>query len=300
VLSFAVLVASTFANQVENGTIDWSTVRPIEYYPKFWDDKPTELRPPAKFFKKYENGLTRIVGGRIAQPHQFPYQAGLLIEIPAFGTALCGGSLVSQRTTLTAAHCVDGATSGTVILGAHFLSNANEPHQRHIHFGSESILIHPSWNPNLIRDDVAIIRFPNPVQLIPGVIQTISLPRAVHAGQSFAGYSGLVSGWGVFSDSQGVISDVLRYVYNNIMAHANCAFLFFPIITNSMICLDGENGRGACNGDSGGPMVIRTAGGETLQVGIVSFGFTSSCELSLPSIFARTTSYINWLEANIV
>lgn len=66
VLIFA-LSASAYADHGENVNIDWSTVRPIEYYPKFWDDKPTELRPPAKFFEKYENLMARIVGGQIAQ-----------------------------------------------------------------------------------------------------------------------------------------------------------------------------------------------------------------------------------------
>lgn len=66
VLTF-VLFASVYGGHVENVDIDWSTVRPIKYYPNFWDDKPAEFRPPVKFFHKYQNGMNRIVGGRIAQ-----------------------------------------------------------------------------------------------------------------------------------------------------------------------------------------------------------------------------------------
>lgn len=66
VLSF-VLFASVNGFNVENVDIDWRTVKPIEYYPKFWDDKPAEFRPPAKFFDKYQNGMSRIVGGQIAR-----------------------------------------------------------------------------------------------------------------------------------------------------------------------------------------------------------------------------------------
>lgn len=48
--------------------IDWSTVKPIAYYPKFWDNKPAELRPPASFFERRASNVEgRIVGGQIAQ-----------------------------------------------------------------------------------------------------------------------------------------------------------------------------------------------------------------------------------------
>lgn len=141
---------------------------------------------------------------------------------------------------------MDGALSGTIILGAHFLGT-HEPTQTHISVGTQSILMHPSWSPILARNDIALVRFPTHVQLIPGVIYPVNLPRAAHVGQSFAGYSGQVSGWGVFSDSQGSASDVLRFVYNNIMANQGC-FPFFPLLQSTMICLEGANGRGPCMG----------------------------------------------------
>ncbi|XP_037045367.1 brachyurin-like [Bradysia coprophila] len=295
------LFAPVFGSIVEVEDIDWDTVKPIQYYPKFWDDKPTANRPSEQFFDQQRNGMNRIVGGQIAQPHQFPYQAAVLMFLPSIGgTALCGGSLVSQQSILTAAHCVFGATSGTIVLGAHFLANANEPNQRRITIAPESIIMHPSFNPQSSRDDIALVRLPAPIQFIPGIIQPVALPTAAHGGQNFAGYSGLVSGWGVFSDSQGVESDVLRFVYDNIMTNVACSLFFPGLIHNTMICMSGTNGRGACSGDSGGPMTTRTAGGQTLLVGVVSFGFTPRCELSVPSIFTRTTSYINWLQANII
>jgi len=43
----------------------------------------------------------RITNGIIAAPCQFPWQAALLID----QTNFCGGSLISSRWILTAAHC---------------------------------------------------------------------------------------------------------------------------------------------------------------------------------------------------
>lgn len=73
VLGFALLATSAFADEFVNADVDWSTVKPIVYYPKFWDNKAPELRPPTSFFKNYEiqarrsPALGRIVGGQIAQ-----------------------------------------------------------------------------------------------------------------------------------------------------------------------------------------------------------------------------------------
>ena len=46
----------------------------------------------------------RIVGGKEAAPGQFPHQVGLRITMGS-RTAFCGGSILSDRVILTAAHC---------------------------------------------------------------------------------------------------------------------------------------------------------------------------------------------------
>lgn len=66
---------------------------------------------------------SRIVGGREAEPHEFPYQALLSPQVPTVD-AMCGGSIISARSILTAAHCLVDARGELyneidVILGAH-------------------------------------------------------------------------------------------------------------------------------------------------------------------------------------
>lgn len=48
---------------------------------------------------------SRIIAGEPAAPGQFPWQVGVYYRRPTGGLFFCGGSLVSDRYVLTAAHC---------------------------------------------------------------------------------------------------------------------------------------------------------------------------------------------------
>ena len=79
-----------------------------------------------------------IVGGTMATPGQFPHQ----ISLQSYGSHICGGSIISDRHILTAAHCVEGSTSGlTVVTGTLHTRNRGEGERHSIN----SIRLHPSY-----------------------------------------------------------------------------------------------------------------------------------------------------------
>lgn len=41
-----------------------------------------------------------------------------------------------------------------------------------------------------------------------------------------------------------------------IISNQDCSASYGPYITESIICTSGENGKGTCNGDSGGPLAV--------------------------------------------
>lgn len=49
-----------------------------------------------------------------------------------------------------------------------------------------------------------------------------------------------------------VVSDVLRYVYDNVITVPQCQLSTIGLATASNICMTGTQNRGVCNGDSGG------------------------------------------------
>jgi secreted trypsin-like serine protease len=51
-------------------------------------------------------------------------------------------------------------------------------------------------------------------------------------------------------------------------------------------------------GDSGGPLVIQEDDGRYTEIGIVSFGHSSGCEMGFPVVFTRVTSFLDWIEKN--
>ena len=69
--------------------INWNKVVPIYEISQFWDDKSPALK------EKFANSGKRIIGGQIAAPNQFPYQAAIILNTAGLH-AICGGSIISN------------------------------------------------------------------------------------------------------------------------------------------------------------------------------------------------------------
>ncbi|KAF2888563.1 hypothetical protein ILUMI_17356, partial [Ignelater luminosus] len=90
---FAILFVTFYLGQ-SRADRDWSNIKPIDIDPFGLNLKDFNITTP------------RIVGGDEAIPHSHPHQAGLFIKIGS-NTGFCGGTIISKKYILTAAHCVD-------------------------------------------------------------------------------------------------------------------------------------------------------------------------------------------------
>jgi secreted trypsin-like serine protease len=275
----AVLIALASAND----QVDWSQVRPIEQILNEFVNENKEAPAPRE---------RRIVNGSPAEPHQFPYQVALLIN-SASSTGLCGGSVISQFAVLTAAHCTSTGVTGYLIIAGAYNRNLIEPNQQRRNVIPDDFIPHPNYGPLRLINDVAVLRFTQPFTFNT-FVQPVSL--ASDDSNRHVGASVHVSGFGRISDSNTLTSEVVLFTVKTVITNAACSVNFPLIVQDSTICAVGTTGinNSVCNGDSGGPLTIRDSG-NSLQVGVVSFGSAQGCELNVPDGYARVSTFHPWI-----
>ncbi|KAJ3626105.1 hypothetical protein MTP99_016628 [Tenebrio molitor] len=232
------------------------------------------------------NVLPRIIGGQEAAPHSIPSQAFLEMYTENEGW-YCGGSLISENYVLTAGHCGEDVVKAMVSLGAHALSESVEGE---ITVDSQDVTVHADYDGNVIINDIAVIKLPEPVTL-SDTIQPVALPTTADVDNTFTGEEARVSGWGLTDGFDEILSDVLNYVDVKVISNEECLRDYDNVI-DSILCTSGDARTGSCEGDSGGPLILNGT-----QIGIVSYGITY-CLPGYPSGFTRVTSFLEWIGEN--
>ena len=185
-----------------------------------------------------------------------PWQVALVK--PNDPTPFCGGTLISDRHVLTAAHCT-GVNGGVwdVMVGEHDSSDPSDG-TRHTKCRLQN---HPDYR-NL-NNDFAIVTLSQPVT-IGTRANYACLPTVDEMGGNFLDDKTVtVSGWGNRCGGGSCPPTELHVVDLPAMSNSACqqlvdsGILAFPI-TDSMVCAGrtGDNAVGACHGDSGGKCTI--------------------------------------------
>lgn len=228
----------------------------------------------------------RVYNGDFAVPGQFPYFASIRMS----NGDVCGGSLVSKRSVLTAAHCLQikdnaGNIKDLAPLVQEVLIGCITPaevtgtrycQKRRI----SSVYIHPDWDGKLSREsaDVAIISLDEPVTRI----EPVTIAQSATPGESAE-----VIGFGQ-SESK-TSGKILTYARQRIQSIDGLYLITVP------------DTAGPCYGDSGGPLVTRKG-----LVGIVSYG-TGLCDslndedgyFYVPNVRSWIDLYINALDEEV-
>jgi secreted trypsin-like serine protease len=251
--------------------------------------KPVEFEGALGFMMPGQlRGITpKIVGGREAAAHAYPHQISLQVRSGSGWYHSCGGSIVGANKIVTAAHCVYGQSAGNlrVVAGDHDLSVSEGTEQV---ASVASIARHPSYNPNTIDYDFAVLRLSSSLTLNNNV-RAISLATSEPTSGSCTN-----TGWGNTRGDGGVNNPArLQTVSLPVVSRSTCSSRYSSVnsVTARMICA-GAGGLGSCNGDSGGPLVC----GSVLS-GIVSWGMQPCAQSQYPSVFANVANGKAWIDA---
>ncbi|XP_026486403.2 trypsin CFT-1-like [Vanessa tameamea] len=226
----------------------------------------------------------RIVGGSLTTINQYPFGAAVLKLFGSSYRQECGGTIINNRSVLSAAHCFFREPSNLfqIRVGSTFANSGGSV------YTVSNIINHPSFTLN--NNDVSVLRvsqaftFGNTVQVgqIPGSNYALADNQAVW-----------VIGWGKTS-FDGSASEQLRHVQVWTVNQNTCRNIYGSVITDNMLCAGYLNvgGRDSCTQDSGGPLLHNG-----IVVGIVSFG--NGCgDGRFPGVYARVSGYTNWIQSN--
>ena len=238
------------------------------------------------------NVTMRIVGGVRVDIRDFPYQAIVLGKIGE-DTSFCGGSIISNKWILTAAHCVkrpDGSWFDIrdlkVAVGIDYFK-----HPKTLRVIDYQRL--PGYDGNSAVDDIALVKLERELEFSDR-IQSVRLPTKFEEKKyEDMRHKAWVSGFGR-KKFKGKAEPYLRAVAITIYPDEVCTALSGTFRSPMVMCAGQlAGGKDSCLGDSGGPLVIQDDTGPVV-VGIVSIGYGCG-DIGKLGEYVRVSHYIDWI-----
>jgi len=248
--------------------------------------------------------LSKVVGGNEANIEDWPWQVSIRMTRPDGGkVGLCGGSIISNRWVLTAAHCLhydvsdprdgideylpDHGYKFEVIYGQTAPKNSKG-------IRVERIVAHEGYNSSSLANDIALLRLSKPV---PAGYQVQLSSKKLDRIFAKDGNCSTVTGWGRRAENDDRGSNVLMKAALPLVPAQQCRQANTYLEPETQLCAGYEEGGvDSCQGDSGGPLVVQHGNSKLwIQIGIVSYGI-GCARAATPGVYTRVSAYIDWIQ----
>lgn len=247
---------------------------------------------------------------------QWPWHAALYQNKGADLKYICGGTLISPKFVITAAHCVTRATTGRAVDPDSILAYLGKYHlhrwtnEEGVQQGKVvAIHVHPDFNTSDFRGDVALLEFSSPLSYSQ-FVRPICLWDSKGGSdlRYVIGEEGYVVGWGYNEHNE--LTEQLRLATMPIVEQRICLRSypeFFSRFTNDKtFCAGFKNGTSACNGDSGGGLVLPRERGSSKTWylrGLVSNSVAQEsqrvCNTDHYVVFTDLAKYGAWIDSYV-
>ncbi|CAH4023743.1 unnamed protein product [Pieris brassicae] len=216
-----------------------------------------------------------IIGGRPVKIEEVPFFAIYKDKNSDYG---CGATIVSEQFLVSAAHCFKALKTGNpeIVVGTD-----------KIHEGDHYDILeaHPHPENYKLDYDVVVIKLVKKL-VFSSKVQPLKLAEPDMVVEDDAVFK--VIGFG--DTDSGSPSLELLQVDVPYVKEEECK-KFYGTISPRMICA-GLKGKGACFGDSGGPLIYQNK-----HIGIVSFGSTDcSIKSGSPTVYARVSALRDFID----
>lgn len=222
-------------------------------------------------------GGGRIVGGDRIPIEQVPY----MVSVQRDGQHYCGGVIANEVTIFTAAHCVGWELDRySVRAGTNSTKSGGQVRKVVRKFQ------HFDYDVFTFDYDIGVLKLDEP--LVYGVaVQPVQF--AERRAALPVGELALITGWGTEEFGNATYPELLRGVEVPVNTENECRAAYRHV-TSRMMCAGGEEGKDACQADSGGPLVWNG-----VHIGIASHG--KDCALKgFPGVYTRTSAVRDFID----